>query len=471
MMDVRRRALVLVLCLSVPLVACTGGASVRPDRQGRNADAVSLAENRILVTFADASIGRVSVGQPGNYYRESAGYQSSTWSRWQSAGIAEDYDLFEIAAWPITTLGVHCVVFEIAPNRSVHEVMERLSRDKRVESVQRMHRFRVLNDPYYRLQKGLRLMRIEAAHQWASGRNITVAIIDTGVDFDHPDLKGQITDSEDFVPDDQSAFVDDIHGTAVAGVIAAIADNGEGIVGIAPDSRLIALKACWPQMRDAPAAVCSSFTLAKALDRVIALKPNILNLSLTGPHDPLLTRLVHKGMEQGIVVVAADPGLVHYVDDDKFPASIHGVIAVRAANSRSRTDQESSDSQIVAPGSDILTTFPHDGYNFLSGSSLAAAQVSGVVALLLELKPDLSATRLKKILRSASDNVAPVSLPESAKIVNACAAIAKIRRSVTCDVPVAERGSASAEILRTDLKPVSREAANVTGDASLHRRF
>ena len=99
-----------------------------------------------------------------------------------------------------------------------------------------------------------------------------VAIIDTGIDFNHPDLAGQIVARRNFVDSDDAAFRLDRHGTAVAGVIAALADNHLGIVGIAPDSRLIALKACWQARATLAAATCNSFTLAQALQSAIDLR-------------------------------------------------------------------------------------------------------------------------------------------------------------------------------------------------------
>jgi subtilisin family serine protease len=381
-----------------------------------------------------------------------------------SSELAADYKLAEVDAWPITALGVHCVVFQTTTNQPVNQLIQQLSHDKRVESVQRMYRFHVLGDPYFRLQQGLHLMRIDEAHHWATGRDVTVAIIDTGADIDHPDLKGQITEHEDLVADKSSNFVDDLHGTAVAGVIAAIADNDEGIVGIAPDTKLIVLKACWQETIDTPMAVCNSLTLAKALDRAIVLTPDVLNLSLTGPLDPLLVRLVHEAMKDGIVIVGSDPGSAYHLDHE-FPTSIAGVIPVRTGNTPGRPAHHKIDaSQIYAPGKDVLTTFPHGDYNFLSGSSLAAAHVSGVVALLLELKPALSAGGIAKILRPVGNNAEPV-------LVNACAAIAKVRRSVRCGTAVGPR--VIPEMLRADSKTFSTQIAKTktTSGAFLRRRF
>lgn len=391
------------------------------------------AERSIVVTFADTTLNRIPLGGPAEYRRPST-YLSSTWNRRIAASLAEEYWLQPVAEWPITTLEIHCVVYEVPPDQSIEQVIESLRRDHRVESVQRMHQFRVLNTPYARLQPALQAMPIEAAHRWATGRNVTIGMIDTGVDFNHPDLKGQIVARQDFVADDPASFVNDIHGTAVAGVMAATADNGKGIVGVAPDSKLIALKACWPEKPDSPEAVCDTLTLAKALDAAVRLKPAILNLSLTGPDDPLLARLIAKALKRGLIVVAADP---EQLDAQAgFPASMAQVIAVRLARaSRSRAEPAVGDHGLVAPGSQVLTTFPHGAYNFISGSSFAAAQVSGVVALLLEVQPDLSADRVVKLLRATAAPAEQTVAFQLSGVVNACAALAQLRGMSTCAEP------------------------------------
>ncbi len=424
-----------VLFAVVLLAACTGRMAVQSGSSTYLAwDASSQAEKRILVTFVDRSIDRAPLGRGLNQYRPRGEYQNSAWSRRIAIRLAEDYRLYQVAEWPITALGVHCVVYEIASDQSIEQVLESISRDKRVESVQRMYVFRVVSDPYYRLQTALHVMEIDAAHRWATGRSVTVAIIDTGLDLNHPDLKGQVAASRDFVADYPFPFIDDIHGTAVAGVIAALADNGEGIIGTAPNAELIALKACWSEKANSPDAVCDSLTLAKALNQAIELKADIMNLSLTGPSDPLLYRLIDWAVAQGIIVVAADPESSD--PSQNFPASMEKVIAVRAARTPEGAGPPTTTKQIVAPGSDVLTTFPHGAYTFMSGSSLAAAHVSGVVALLLELQPGLSATQLKKILQTTVGGSVPALDLSASPIINACMAIAKLRGMSNCSEPV-----------------------------------
>ena len=185
-----------------------------------------------------------------------------------------------------------------------------MMRDSRVESVQQMHTFQTqsqtseYNDPYFRLQKGVEAMRIPQAHQWSRGRGVSVAVIDTGVDLSHPELAGRVRSSRNFVDDDTQRFRADRHGTAVAGVIAALTDNRTGIVGVAPGSQLLALKACWYEAAEIP-AVCSTLTLAEAIAFAIQQRVQVINLSLGGPGDPLLTRLLSEAMKRGIIVIGA----------------------------------------------------------------------------------------------------------------------------------------------------------------------
>jgi len=188
---------------------------------------------------------------------------------------------------------------------------------------------------------------------------VRVAVVDTGVDTNHPDLADRVVKTINFVEGGEKTFTADQHGTAVAGVIGARAGNGLGIYGIAPDADLLAVKACWHRRPGNPEASCSSWTLAKAIDFAIVERVRVLNLSLSGPADPLLRRLIVKAIdEQRITVVAAvmeggDPAL-------SFPSSLSAVIAVVASdaqgNVRARLDKHPA--TLAAPGIEVLTRCP-----------------------------------------------------------------------------------------------------------------
>ncbi|MFO1417509.1 MAG: S8 family serine peptidase [Methylotetracoccus sp.] len=290
------------------------------------------------------------------------------------------------------------------------------------------------NKDHSNLQAGLRDMNVEPIHRIATGRDVRIAIVDTGID-DHRGPRRSGDSSENFVPTSPNT-ADDIHGTAVAGVIAAAADNGQGIVGVAPGAKLIGLKACWQSGPGTADAVCNSFTLALALNTAITLKPDILNLSLVGPPDPLLKRLLERALADGMIVVASAPS--DGPSKDAFPASVNGVIAVRSAASGTPAGKA-----LAAPGNEILTTLPHGTYNFMSGSSFAAAHVSGLIALLLELDPKLTAPQISALLKNPGNATAVAG-------IDACGIVTTMRPGAGC-AQIAERSSAHAAHARAPL--------------------
>jgi subtilisin family serine protease len=348
--------------------------------------------------------------------------------------LSGEYGLDQVGAFPLTSLGVQCVVFQVSENRPLDDVLAQLTVDPRVESVQQNQFFQGLaaldGDPYASLQYGPRAVHADRAHAWVTGRGVRVAVVDTGVDTNHPDLTDRVVKTVNFVEGGEKTFTADYHGTAVAGVIGARADNGIGIYGIAPDADLLAVKACWHRRTGNPEAWCSSWTLAKAIDFAIVERVRVLNLSLSGPPDPLLRRLIVKAVEeQNITVVTAviergDPAL-------SFPSSLSTVIAVVASDSQGNVRAHASKhpALLAAPGIEVLTTVPNGAYDFLSGSSFATAHVSGIVALLLEGNPQLSPREVRNLLIE-SGRPANRNDPETVSIrhVDACEALRRVVR-------------------------------------------
>lgn len=380
-----------------------------------HAQANDEATRQVLVTFADPGLSNASRAGPvrPGYVRRSATYLVSMNVRRAADRIAEDLHLTIVDEWPIVPLRVHCLVYAVGPDASVDDVIARLRARSEVESAQRMNAFEVLGtpagaDPYQSLQRNHDSLELTQAHAWSLGDGSTVAIIDTGADFRHPELATQIDEHVDFVNKRDQDFAADAHGTAVAGIIAAASDNGIGMIGVAPLARLSLLKACW-YADDGATAVCNSFTLAKALAHVIETAPQVINLSLGGPPDALLTRLVRAALERGSVVVAADPRRA----EPGFPADVPGVIVVASP--------EESDSvrvPVLAPGKEILVPTPGGGFDYASGSSLAAAHVSGIAALLVASRPGLTGTNVEQLLVA--------SRPDERHLVNACRALANL---------------------------------------------
>jgi hypothetical protein len=382
---------------------------------------------RILVTFADPGMRNAArAGPPGPGYRgRSSSYLASVGVKRTANRIAKDFGLVTLDEWPIISLKVHCLVFGVADRVRTEELLERLRQRPEVESAQLMHEFELnggltggTNDPYVKLQHNLTTLELIQAHSWSMGDGTNVTIIDTGVDLEHPELKTQISSHHDFVNNDDKDFSADAHGTAVAGVIGAAADNGVGTIGVAPLTRLSVLKACWYKQRNAQ-AVCNSFTLAKALSHAIDSDTDIINLSLGGPSDALLGRLLRQAMNRGIVIVAAAPSRTPV----GFPADVSGVIVVGS-------DDQGDLRNIVprfsinAPGEDILVPVPHGAYDYASGSSLSAAHVSGIIALLIARRPNLNIEQINTLLVASRPNVY--------ESVNACRALAALLQESGC---------------------------------------
>ncbi len=324
---------------------------------------------------------------PAQHYRLNADYGGSygddltqSARRRIAKRIARHHGLALVDDWPMPLLGLDCFIMAVPEGETAETAAAQVSRDSGVDWAQPMHRYQVQgqepthNDPLFPAQPVAREWRLADLHQLATGRGVTVAVIDSRIDAGHPDLAGQVATMQDFAPDHPAG--PEQHGTGVAGIIAAKADNGLGIAGVAPRAQLMGLRACWQSLAHPPASVCDSLSLAKALHFAIEHNAQVINLSLSGPQDMLLGRLIDVGLRRGATVVAA---FDRSQPDGGFPASQPGVIAV--------ADDALAASSLkvyTAPGNDIPTTEPGGRWYLVNGSSYAAAHVSGLIALMRE---------------------------------------------------------------------------------------
>jgi subtilisin family serine protease len=358
-----------VLCALAHAQPATAPAAVHPD------SVAAAASHQVLVMLRlPAQHFRPDASYGGGYLKDGG----SAARRRVAKDIAAAHGLRLRDNWPMPAIGVDCFVMEEEGDVPLARVVDELARDARVAWAQPLADYVGLDaaDPLYPVQPAAQDWHLADLHRTSTGRNVTIAVVDSGVDAAHPDLAGRVALRRNFV--DDAPDVAETHGTAVAGIIGARTGNGVGIAGVAPGARLMALRACWET--GAQPARCNSLTLGKAINYALENRAQIINLSLAGPPDRLLQALLQAALARGVVVVgAADPQR----PDGGFPASFPGVIGVARSGDR----HPAASNLLYAPGTDIPTCAPGTGWRMVGGSSYAAAHVAGLAALLAQVKP------------------------------------------------------------------------------------
>ena len=363
----------------------------------------------------------------------------------QWAAIAQElqgrYGLRSVGEFPLTSIGVQCLVFQVLPDQSLEGLLAQLKADPRIELAQPNQAFEGLQAAaddsitgYAALAYGVKLIGADRAWRVSTGRGVSVVVIDTGADIQHPALRGREIKTVNFVEGGEPSFASDRHGTAIAGIISAHPATGIRIDGVAPDVALTVAKACWyPEPANAKAR-CSSWTLAKAIDFAINSGAHVINLSLGGRPDELLARLLTAADRRGVTVIAAT---LEGRDDPGFPAALDTVIPVIACDADRQVTWprwRTLPFVAAAPGVEIVAPAPHNRYDLLSGSSLAAAHVTGVVALLVQQEPQRRPDQIREILRVTAQPATHMnhSDPLAIGIVDACAALARHAPLLAC---------------------------------------
>lgn len=322
----------------------------------------------------------------------------------QAAAIGATYGMTPLRVVPLRASAESLAVFALAPGQDAASVASQLALDPRVRAAQPDWRYRTAAehaDPLAALAYGPAKSGATRLHAVATGKGVRVAVVDTGVDLGHPELEGRVAAHADFT---ESGFTEDLHGTAIAGIVAAAADNAAGAYGVAPGVELLAYKACQPVATGKLAARCWSSTLVAALDAAIGADADIVNLSLSGPPDALVARFVELAIAQGRLVVAA-AGNDGALAKPAFPAALAGVVAVTATDVRDRLYRNANEGDYIehaAPGVDVVAPAPGNAYPVYSGTSMAAAHSSGALALLREIAPAADAATLADALSAAA---------------------------------------------------------------------
>ncbi|HZG74303.1 MAG TPA: S8 family serine peptidase [Paenibacillus sp.] len=257
------------------------------------------------------------------------------------------------------------------------------------------------NDPHYDKQRYLEQTGVPAAWEaiQTGGRTlqeVTVAVVDTGVDLKHPDLAGRLVQGTNILQSKQAPQDDNGHGTAVAGVIAAVSGNGQGIAGIAPNARIMPIKAVGAK------GVGEEEHLGQGIRYAVDQGADIVVLSL-GLHlySPYLAEIVAYAESKGVVLVAATGNDGKTV---RYPAAYPTVVAVGGAsltNEYKTLSNFGPEVDLIAPWF-VFTTGSGGTYVYKEGTSMAAPQVAGAVALLLGLEPDLTPGDVRERLRQSA---------------------------------------------------------------------
>jgi len=313
----------------------------------------------------------------------------------QADELARRHGLALLESQRFSLLNATIGLFRIADGRSMQVVSRELAADASFRLVQRNFRY-VLQEQKTSLSEGdpaqyaLAKLRLPQAHTLAHGANVTIAVIDSGIDLKHPELAGAIADSFDALGSKDGPHV---HGTGIAGAIVA---HGR-LMGSAPAARILAIRAFGVAPNGAES---TSFVVLKGLDYAVTHGAQIVNMSFAGPKDGLIERGIAAAAAKGVVMVAA-AGNAGPKSPPLYPAANGNVIAVGATDAQDRlfvASNRGSHIAVSAPGVDIFLPAPDEKYQMTSGTSFSAAYVSGLAALMLERNPALKPDDLREIL-------------------------------------------------------------------------
>jgi hypothetical protein len=329
----------------------------------------------------------------------------SSLSTAQTDELARRHGLARLESQNVPLVGGTVGLFRVIDRRPVDTVAGELATDAGVRSVQPNFRY-FLQDQKAVLTEGdpaqyaLAKLRLPEAHRLAHGANVTIAVIDSGIDARHPELANAIADTFDALGSKEGPHA---HGTGVAGAIVSHAK----LMGAAPAARILAIRAFGVAPNGAES---TSFVILKALDYAVAHGAQIVNMSFAGPKDELIEHGIAAAAAKGIVMVAAS-GNAGPKSPPLYPAANANVIAVSATDAQDRLFAASNRGgyiAISAPGVDIFLPAPDEKYQMTSGTSFSAAYISGLAALMLERNPALKPDEVRAILmKTARDLGAP----------------------------------------------------------------
>jgi hypothetical protein len=353
----------------------------------------------------------------------------------QADALARRHRLTRLESQSFPLVGATISLFRITDRRTVEAVSRELGADNSVRTVQPNLRY-FLQDQNAELTEGdpaqyaNAKLRLPQAHTLAHGANVTVAVIDSGIDIRHPEFAGAVVSSFDALSSKEGPH---LHGTGVAGAIVSHAR----LMGSAPAARILAIRAFGAAPKGAES---TSYVILKALDYAAAHGAQIVNMSFAGPKDALIERGLAALAAKGILMVAA-AGNAGPKSPPLYPAANTNVIAVSATDAQDKLFAASNRGgyiAISAPGVEIFLPAPDEKYQMSSGTSFSAAYVSGLAALMLERNPALKPDQVRALLMKTARDLGPPGRDDQfgAGEADAFAAVSAV--STTPAAPVAE---------------------------------
>ena len=316
--------------------------------------------------------------------------------------VGRSHDLQTLERSNIEMLGRRLVRYRVLDGRPLTAVMAELQGDPRVFVPQPNY--------YYRHQQGgaaadnglqyaLVKLDVARAQAIALGSGALIAIVDSGIDNTHPDLIGSVVE----IFAGASGPPLDSHGTEISGIISA-----HGIVrGIAPEAKLLDVRVFAPG-HDRQ-AVATSFDVVRGINWALSRHARVINMSFAGPRDSLLEESIKAAAARGAISVAA-AGNGGPQAAPAYPAAYPGVIAVTATDVADHLYSQANRGSYIsvsAPGVDVLAPSGDHAHQLLSGTSYAAAHVSGIIALMIERYPVLDAGTARLALAAAAVDLGP----------------------------------------------------------------
>src|ERR1700736_1783159 len=387
----------------------------------------------------------------------------------QTNELARRHGLVRLESQNFPLFGGTIGLFRITGRRAIEVVSRELATEASIRSVQPNFRY-VLQEQKAALTEGdpaqyaNAKLRLPQAHTLAHGANVTIAVIDSGIDVKHPELANAIADNFDALGSKEGPHV---HGTGIAGAIVSHAR----LMGSAPEARILAIRAFGAAPNGAES---TSFVILKGLDYAAAHGAQVVNMSFAGPKDALIERGIAATAAKGILMVAA-AGNAGPKSPPLYPAANTNVMAVTATDAQDRlfaASNRGSHIAISAPGVDIFLPAPDDKYQMTSGTSFSAAYVSGLAALMLErnppLKPDEGRAILMKTARDLGspgrDDLFGAGEADAFAAVSAVATAPAVPVAAVSDRPAAENVSDRQDVPGT--RALNQPAAAVASDKS-----